>query len=1010
MNTQNITLYFKDTKSDKQYNASLEKSGKQFIVNFAYGKRGGNLKEGTKTKVPVSYEKAKIIYDKLVKSKTDNGYAVEQKTATKTKVVKSTKAKQKKNSANIMFDKLIKNFEAEKEVLSLLKEVKPEEKENLTKLITAYFEKNYEFEGKKARLFRHLSFFFLPPDFGMYYDGSHFCLDHRHHIDFDDILPFFLPDWFESSLVSRGNAAYLDLMKLAKGGYIDLKEFEKRIPINVADVIFRDTFKRNPEPNIDNIFIHKETLETHLYEAFAHPHYFYDYGEGVWFKIFMDLLVDKKLDRKKLIDSIYKSNYLHKTKDKRSWRTLNTRDSKKFITWNFELLDAMKPTKSEMMPLQNQLLEGITSAFTMVKQWHIEMLGNLMSEKNIDYKKFIKLTKVLLPKATGKEITKILKAYSQVLQHHPSSKKMVFEAAKEGLKNSVGVQKNIKIFFAKHSDITEKELKATQAKQQKPKELTKSDLGGLSLENIEKVSQLLLSADDGNTKVAMTILENQAFPKVLLTEIFSLYKMTNDGDLRKKAFDILKKHGSKNLQEAMDSEYSLGEVGGGYTTEKTILKNIKTYVENNELDGVKLAQALYRKYGTGVTYLLQEAPKERQVEIFKTFLNGSKLKLNGKALTKLPPTIFDFPDLTEIDLSNNKIGSIPAQIGVFTKLKVLKLGKNKIRSINKNITKLTKLEVLYLNNNVLKDGVPSSIFELTELRKLDLTECKNQRELHEMPMNIVKLKKLEEFKLDFFNWGGQSDDSYSNYPQIKEVTGNPIDMNPLAVAETAFDQGDLSPISYIFKHGSEKLIKKVLNHFYDAKTKTLDFKEHFVSYMPDEIISFKIKTLNLRKTGFGSDDVSYEPELAKIDIKKMAFITKLKDLENLILDRCQLKGIADLSGLTNLKKLSIAGNYNIIELFDFTKLQNLEELTLGELDLERLPEGLFKLKNLKRLRMQSILDYKDGDPTAKDFEDLKNLKKLEFLGLRVGLKNGKKDYETIGTYLPKDCEYVTNSY
>jgi len=71
MKATSTTLYFKDTKSDKQYNASLEKFGRLFVVNFAYGKRGGNLKEGTKTHTPVAYDQAKIIYDKLVKSKTD---------------------------------------------------------------------------------------------------------------------------------------------------------------------------------------------------------------------------------------------------------------------------------------------------------------------------------------------------------------------------------------------------------------------------------------------------------------------------------------------------------------------------------------------------------------------------------------------------------------------------------------------------------------------------------------------------------------------------------------------------------------------------------------------------------------------------------------------------------------------------------------------------------------------------------------------------------------------------
>jgi len=75
MNSENITLYFKQGTSDKVYKASMEEVDSQlFVVNFAYGRRGATLKTGTKTKTPVDYASAKKIYDKLVKSKTSKGY------------------------------------------------------------------------------------------------------------------------------------------------------------------------------------------------------------------------------------------------------------------------------------------------------------------------------------------------------------------------------------------------------------------------------------------------------------------------------------------------------------------------------------------------------------------------------------------------------------------------------------------------------------------------------------------------------------------------------------------------------------------------------------------------------------------------------------------------------------------------------------------------------------------------------------------------------------------------
>ena len=74
MKTENITLYFKQEKSDKIYKAALEEKEGQYVVNFAYGRRGATLKTGTKTSSPVPYEKAKKIYDKLVNDKSTKGY------------------------------------------------------------------------------------------------------------------------------------------------------------------------------------------------------------------------------------------------------------------------------------------------------------------------------------------------------------------------------------------------------------------------------------------------------------------------------------------------------------------------------------------------------------------------------------------------------------------------------------------------------------------------------------------------------------------------------------------------------------------------------------------------------------------------------------------------------------------------------------------------------------------------------------------------------------------------
>ena len=64
--TERVALYYREGSSDKVYQAAIEPAGNQFVVNFAYGRRGSTMTTGTKTSSPVDYPAAKKIYAKLV--------------------------------------------------------------------------------------------------------------------------------------------------------------------------------------------------------------------------------------------------------------------------------------------------------------------------------------------------------------------------------------------------------------------------------------------------------------------------------------------------------------------------------------------------------------------------------------------------------------------------------------------------------------------------------------------------------------------------------------------------------------------------------------------------------------------------------------------------------------------------------------------------------------------------------------------------------------------------------
>ena len=71
---QSASLYFREGNSDKEYRAAIEPKDGGFVVNFAYGRRGGTLNTGTKTTVPVTEAEATKVFDKLVASKVAKGY------------------------------------------------------------------------------------------------------------------------------------------------------------------------------------------------------------------------------------------------------------------------------------------------------------------------------------------------------------------------------------------------------------------------------------------------------------------------------------------------------------------------------------------------------------------------------------------------------------------------------------------------------------------------------------------------------------------------------------------------------------------------------------------------------------------------------------------------------------------------------------------------------------------------------------------------------------------------
>jgi bifunctional non-homologous end joining protein LigD len=71
---KNVSLFYKEGNSDKEYHIQLQKVGDKYLVNFQYGRVGNALQAGTKTPTPTSLDEATKIYDKLEREKRAKGY------------------------------------------------------------------------------------------------------------------------------------------------------------------------------------------------------------------------------------------------------------------------------------------------------------------------------------------------------------------------------------------------------------------------------------------------------------------------------------------------------------------------------------------------------------------------------------------------------------------------------------------------------------------------------------------------------------------------------------------------------------------------------------------------------------------------------------------------------------------------------------------------------------------------------------------------------------------------
>ena len=319
------------------------------------------------------------------------------------------------------------------------------------------------------------------------------------------------------------------------------------------------------------------------------------------------------------------------------------------------------------------------------------------------------------------------------------------------------------------------------------------------------------------------------------------------------------------------------------------------------------------------------------------------------------------------------------------------------------LTDLETIQISYTNIT----GVPDSFFELGNLTSIDLSDNKIKtlqddfsrlRNLNFLDISENKLKKIP--------------DSIGNHDSLKDyrIHGNPLREISDAMAFNTYrlhhddkekrDMGEYPKDVFIIndtwldiphsrigeiidRHGIRKLkvesaemLERILEpdaarHFASITSLDLRWKQ-WVYYGYDEgFVGYQTRF----KSNFHNDNsrIRVLPET----------IRNLPNLEELDLSNCQLSSLPDgLFDLTRLKRLRLGFRWNDVgytsealsSLPDrFDSFKELEELDLSAQDFEELPESLFRLVKLKSLALNSNSLSDIGD----ELGNLVNLERLD---------------------------------
>lgn len=248
------------------------------------------------------------------------------------------------------------------------------------------------------------------------------------------------------------------------------------------------------------------------------------------------------------------------------------------------------------------------------------------------------------------------------------------------------------------------------------------------------VADMLQSPDRDTVAMALELLKAGGVPPGVITALFYVGKAMGDKTLGNAARALLKIHGSDPIQRAVAARDKLFSVGD--KAEKKTATALALYARMApELDVTTLALLIKRDHGVGLRYVLDTKPpgSDARRRALRMMVTDGTLDLythyagylpdyyNDYAHydpERLPPELYDFTELTGLDLHGCRIAALPEGIAALRNLRVLDLRGNFLTALPADFGALTQLEELHLGNNRFDAFPTEQIVRLQSLRRL----------------------------------------------------------------------------------------------------------------------------------------------------------------------------------------------------------------------------------------------------------------------------------------------------